>query len=213
MKKAYLHIGVPKTGTTTIQAFMAKNRVALRQEGFLYPLAPGKQNHVGLAILASNNAKRLSDLLPFVQLAVGADLSAYSTRMVLEFENEVRKSGCHTLVLSNEHLSSRIRAQKSIKIVRDILLRMADAVEIIVYLRRQDEAVLSAYSSRVRAGSANRFALKPHHLRNYNYADLLDLWSTVTRKIRLIRVTVHFSRLGCRWLNSFVKVKRARTLF
>lgn len=33
---AYVHIGTPKTGTTTIQTFMAKNNEALKQKGFLY---------------------------------------------------------------------------------------------------------------------------------------------------------------------------------
>jgi hypothetical protein len=33
----YLHLGLPKTGTTTIQSALASRRKALREQGFLYP--------------------------------------------------------------------------------------------------------------------------------------------------------------------------------
>lgn len=37
MRNAYVHVGLPKTGTTAIQTAMAKNRGRLREHGFLYP--------------------------------------------------------------------------------------------------------------------------------------------------------------------------------
>jgi hypothetical protein len=179
MKKAYLHIGVERSGTTTIQSFMAKNRDVFRHDGFLYPLAPGEENHVGLTILTADNPNHLSGLLPLVGLGAGANVSEYSKQMLLEFEDEARKSGCHTLVLSNEHLSSRLRTAKPITTLRDTLLGIAEVVEVIVYLRRQDEVVLSEYSMRVKAGYAEPFALKRTHLIKYNYAALLDRWAAV----------------------------------
>jgi hypothetical protein len=179
MKKAYLHIGVEKTGTTTIQSFMAKNRDVLRLDGFLYPLAPGQENHVGLTLLTADNLTHMSGLLPLVGLAADADVSEYAKKMLLAFEDEARQSACHTLVLSNEHLSSRLRAGKPIIALRDTLLRIADVVEVIVYLRRQDEVVLSEYSTRVKAGFTDPFALQRTHLIKYNYAALLDRWAAV----------------------------------
>ena len=37
MAKAYLHIGMPKTGTTAIQCFLRDNREELKKQGFCYP--------------------------------------------------------------------------------------------------------------------------------------------------------------------------------
>lgn len=37
MRKAYLHVGMPKTGTSAIQAAMAANRTILGRHGILYP--------------------------------------------------------------------------------------------------------------------------------------------------------------------------------
>ncbi len=50
----YLHIGTEKTGTTSVQKFFRANREVLAQNGIIYPLAPGKQNHMGLAASAQD---------------------------------------------------------------------------------------------------------------------------------------------------------------
>src|SRR6478672_8375795 len=36
-RRVYLHVGVPKSGTTYLQSTMWQNRVALERQGFLYP--------------------------------------------------------------------------------------------------------------------------------------------------------------------------------
>ncbi|EHU9320932.1 hypothetical protein KZY28_001262, partial [Campylobacter jejuni] len=33
----YLHIGMPKTGTTSIQTFLTKNKFLLLKQNYLYP--------------------------------------------------------------------------------------------------------------------------------------------------------------------------------
>ena len=37
MAKAYLHIGTPKTGTTSLQRFLSANSRLLEESGFLFP--------------------------------------------------------------------------------------------------------------------------------------------------------------------------------
>ena len=134
MKKAYLHIGVEKTGTTTIQSFLAKNREALRVEGYLYPIAPGPVNHVGLTIFAANNQTVVVDLLRSVGLTAGDDLTAYRSKMMADLEDSARRSDCHTLIFSNEHLSSRIRNEDSLELLRNGLLGIVDEVTVGIYL-------------------------------------------------------------------------------
>ena len=53
----YLHIGTEKTGTTTIQSFLAANRDLLKRNRILYPRAPGEQNHRALAAAAQDCAR------------------------------------------------------------------------------------------------------------------------------------------------------------
>ena len=42
MKTLYLHIGTPKTGTTSLQHFCTENAEILQQKGYMYPLFPHK---------------------------------------------------------------------------------------------------------------------------------------------------------------------------
>ena len=37
MKTLYLHIGTPKTATSSIQKFLAQNREVLESEGYVFP--------------------------------------------------------------------------------------------------------------------------------------------------------------------------------
>lgn len=39
-KKLFLHIGMPKTGSTALQQFLTDNRSQLKQQGFYYPKSP-----------------------------------------------------------------------------------------------------------------------------------------------------------------------------
>ena len=47
MKTVYLHIGMPKTGTTALQMFLPLNEEALSQNGFSYPLMPFEFENIG----------------------------------------------------------------------------------------------------------------------------------------------------------------------
>src|SRR3954449_4869255 len=39
MRRCFLHIGTPKTGTSSLQAILSTHQDELRQHGFLYPRA------------------------------------------------------------------------------------------------------------------------------------------------------------------------------
>ena len=69
-RSAILLIGTEKTGTTTLQHFLAANRPALAERGFLYPSFCGAINHTGLAAYALAPAKTDPLRAPY-----GADVS------------------------------------------------------------------------------------------------------------------------------------------
>lgn len=64
----YLHIGVPKTGTTSVQNFLYTNRQVLQKQGFLYPVsALHTHQHAALVSIINSysenqiSKKRLSE--------------------------------------------------------------------------------------------------------------------------------------------------------
>ncbi|MGB1209369.1 MAG: hypothetical protein ACPG7W_09280, partial [Paracoccaceae bacterium] len=54
-KACYLHIGMEKTGSTTIQSTMVANRKRLLNSGYFYSWAMGRENHVNLVVYARDD--------------------------------------------------------------------------------------------------------------------------------------------------------------
>ena len=175
---AILHIGVEKTGTTSIQSFLAMNRDALKSRSILFPVWPGNENHMLLAGYAANDEKR-DDIRIRNGIVSQYDLERFREKFAGEFAGEVRAAACNTVVLSGEHCSSRLVTQEEVERLRSLLLGMFDDVRIIVYLRRQDEFLLSTYSTQVRCGETRTLALPAVEKRRdrYDFAKLLGLWS------------------------------------
>lgn len=136
----YLHIGLHRSGSTTIQKFLHANQNVLRERGYLYPVAgrgPLKTNelmpgHHNLA-WQLGSARRFSD-----RYGTWDDLLA-----------EIETSGARNVVLSAEDLDS---------LTEESINRLATyldgySVRVIVYLRRQDLAIQSAYSGSVKRGA------------------------------------------------------------
>ncbi|MGH6876239.1 MAG: hypothetical protein ACREHV_02550, partial [Rhizomicrobium sp.] len=57
LSRCWLHIGTGKTGTTSIQHHLARNRRALLAQGYLYAMAPGSGNHHALSAFALEDEK------------------------------------------------------------------------------------------------------------------------------------------------------------
>ncbi len=57
-ERVFLHIGAPKTGTTYLQALLAANRRALKDDGILYPRFAGGGHHTAAWDLRGTPAQR-----------------------------------------------------------------------------------------------------------------------------------------------------------
>ena len=97
-KKCILHIGSGKTGTSSIQRCFFSHRVDLEKNGYFYPSNTGR--HYFLENFVSLNPERK----PFYK--VGWDskekIEKHLARQMLLFENDIKKSRAHTIILSNE---------------------------------------------------------------------------------------------------------------
>jgi hypothetical protein len=136
--RLFLHIGHPKTGTTSIQTFLLENRAALRREGVLVPHAGVVEGaHHGLTA-NYYSVRRCPD-------RAAANLEA--------LRREVEAAQCPTVVISSEALIQE--NPERFAAFRDA----GFAVVVIYYIRRQDLAVESVYAQRVR--SYNQMEIRP----------------------------------------------------
>lgn len=172
MSKLLLHIGLPKTGTTAIQEFLAQNVDRLAEQGWNYPTFLNRKNHLALVALATEG------VLPvrpgFVGLRTAEALDAYRTDLAAELAD---KTSSGNWVFSSEHLSSRLVNPDQVQSVAKTFRRFDD-IRIVMYARPQDEMAVASHSTWVRDGRLKGFDVDAHiaHDNRYNYQRIALRW-------------------------------------
>lgn len=175
-----LHIGTEKTGTTSVQNFFRTNRDKLAKRGILYPLAPGQRNHTGLAAAAQEVSKR-DPLRKTAGLKTDEHVRKFRGKLLADLEREANARPFKLAVMSNEHCSSRLLEDEEVVWLRDKLAKLFSKIRIVVYLRRQDDFLLSTYSTSVKSGGMQPLALPTERKVQirYDHWDLLSRWERV----------------------------------
>ena len=143
--KCILHVGPPKTGSTTIQTFLRQNKEILLARGIL--------------ALADNQIPRKlpyffkteANLTPWAkrqQLDQPDKLEALKKETSKYIDSQIKKHKPETLVLSSEGLSKVTNTD--MENMRDFLRGFASEIEILIFLRRPDLRIVSAYKNKVR---------------------------------------------------------------
>jgi hypothetical protein len=177
-RKAILQIGTEKTGTTSLQSFLAANRGALAERGYLYPRFCGDLNHTGLAAFAME-----ADRPDALKAAFGGETPEAVPQMRDRLKKlaEAELTGGKTAIFCSEHCHSRLVSPAEVWRLRDFLAEFFDEIEVSVYLRRQDRVALSLYSTMLKSGCTPAQVLpdaRPDS-RYYNYDRFLALWEEV----------------------------------
>lgn len=180
--KAILHIGIEKTGTTAIQSFLSDNRASLKDSGFAYLESTGLPSNRKIATYSFDDDR--SD--DHHELLGTIDLEArkvWNNEFANAFKSEIESlpSSVHTIVISNEQLHSRLERISEIKRVKALLEPYCDEIEILVYLRRQDQLATSLYSTALKCGHSFDSILPGVAPDNhyYNFEVLLSKWVEV----------------------------------
>ncbi len=189
----WLHIGIPKTGTTTLQTLLFRNQPQLAASDLLYPrtaIFKGTRSHIGLvhyAVMAGDVPpdKRVIDLPE-------AEVEKYRRTLMRTMRAELAASPCSQVILSSEHLASDLRRQESTSRLVAGLKELADEVRLVVYLRPQHELYSGLFSTQVKSGRAKP-ARAPTLPSNpfYNYDLMLKRWENAPG---IGRITVRLFR-------------------
>jgi len=179
--KAVIHIGTEKTGSTSIQNFLLENRQALIQEGFYYPKSLGALDHRKVSAYCLENNQQ-DDFFKLNNLSSLKEIEQFKDKLKNDLNKEIKAlpSNIHTVIISSEHLHSRLKSPSEIQNLHDLLSHHFESFEIICYLREQLDTCISFYSTALKSGNAINFE---NHLKNcqpnshyYNYFTLLSLW-------------------------------------
>lgn len=179
--QAILHIGTEKTGTTTVQSFLALNRKTLRDAGILVPVSLGAANHRLLPAMV-NDADVIDDLFRQRGLLETDARQKAKAEWRRKFIAEVTRAGLPRCVISSEHLQSRLRRKEEIERLRDLLAELFDSVRLVLYIRHPAATAVSLHSTAVKygAGGANPPPPSNDYFRNIvDHAATIRLWGSV----------------------------------
>lgn len=170
-KKLFLHIGLHKTGTTSLQTFLKANEGMLRRAGYLYPRAcipEGSAAHHQLSWKMAN----LKQAAHFDEKTLLDAILA-----------EQKAARCH-LIISSEDFSRLGR--KGVVQLKSMFRHFN--VKVIVYLRRQDHRIESYYIQRIK-GSTLTMTFSDYMQQNLalnDYSMMINEWAGVFGKKNMI---------------------------
>lgn len=146
-----LHIGVTKTGSTSIQHVLVASGAELRRQGIHYPTSPGTPAHNILPAVATDPGL-FHTFSPLVWEGMRPDLRL--KLFVEAFRQEMANlpPDITRCVISSETLATRISTADEAKKLRAFLAPYFASFKVIVYLRRQDSHVVSNYNQDLREG-------------------------------------------------------------
>ncbi|MHA1539053.1 MAG: hypothetical protein ACTSXQ_01085 [Alphaproteobacteria bacterium] len=167
-KTLYIHAGMPKTGTSALQAFFALNAQKLSQKGLHYPFQEAFNQPFQTS---SGNALALSSFT--------RDKENETFQYIKKLQDFLDQADGDTL-LSTESLFNPIRTKKHAHFLKD---NLPDCnTKIILYLRRQDNFLESASHQLVK----NHFATSITYNRVFNYKEILDTISSLWGRENII---------------------------
>lgn len=185
-----VHIGLEKTGTTSIQMFLADQKALLREQGVACSGCLGWYNHKLLAAYGLADGSR-----DIAVTSAGIDgpesHAAFREKTRGHVLAEIDRFDARRYLLTSEDLS-RLNTVEDVRRVHALLSEICDRFRVIVFLRRQDLLAVSRYYSLILNGSLPREvfpAAGTPGARYYDYEALLDVWAQVfgDEAIRLVR--------------------------
>jgi hypothetical protein len=182
VENLYLHIGTPKTGTTSIQRFLRENQASLRAKNIYYPSAVFR--HPKIALYAQHISK-ISKQNRVVNIGFGIKdpdtLATFKETFRDELKAELKPLPAETtVILSNELCYSRLTSVEELQELRALLEAVSNAIKIVVYIRRQDLTKISHFSTQIKRGLTKNLYFSKDEIESLlNYEEKIELWSSI----------------------------------
>ena len=179
-----LHIGSGKTGTSSIQHFMHRNRDRLAELGHLYPESPGQTRHTRLGLFIKPDA--LLAKTPSWRRQGFASPDEFRDAFRDSLFAEINAAGLSRVVLSDEALYGS--PNDALRRLRSFTDDIAGRVRVVVYLRRQDDHLISRYQQVVKIGDVRPLAewARQDFGQTYDYRSRLDTWQRLLEPTELV---------------------------
>jgi hypothetical protein len=173
-----LHIGLEKTGSTSIQMFLDDHKDMLRWQGIACSGCLGWFNHKLLAAYAMDDGSR-DVAVTSAGIESPQSHHAFRERTRGHVLGEIAHSEASRHLITSEDLS-RLATPGEVRRVHDLLSPMCDRLRVVVFLRRQDRLAVSRHYWLLVNGGVPPAVFPARGCDGYyDYAAMLDIWADV----------------------------------
>jgi hypothetical protein len=183
LKQTILHIGLEKTGTTSIQFLLRQNREQLLRSSILVSNGSASGNNFHLAV--ASYAKFRADGLTR-QLSIGseAELQKFRQATIQVLATEIRSTAPDKVILSSEHFQSRLLGIDDIALLKSLLDKAGcKNIKVLLYLRDPLKIAMSHHGMAIKKGiHVTEEFYRPEHRRISHIIDhkkTLSNWTAV----------------------------------
>nr|WP_319514334.1 hypothetical protein [uncultured Cohaesibacter sp.] len=172
-KRLVLHIGFNKTGSSYLQKCLHQNAPQLLSKGILYPCEQ--------QVKYLQNSQHVPVAAALTGLPVYWLLKKYSgdfDGVMQPLMKHIEESNAQTVVLSSEAFGAIDVTQKEAQKIYDYFSNFD--VDVIAYVRRQDDYILSFYQQEIKTGSVKPFNLDNSiDLKQNYFSKRVQIWRDV----------------------------------
>lgn len=169
MRKCVLHIGMSKTGTSSLQKFLKLNSSRFSELGVGAVYQP---RLIPSCVLDADDGISIFKSLGLTSVP---DVKFYQEEKKIQLEKKFLSHD--KVVISSEWLCGF--GKKEILKLKDYLSNYFDDFQVIVYFRRQDRYAVSLYGLRLTVGEtpSSPLSLTPAYKKRMDYLSVLKAWS------------------------------------
>ena len=185
-----LHIGLERTGTTSLQRFCVDHRRELRAASVCYPTN-------NLAFAGYNHAPLASCYLPEGVKDFTIASAPVRKKAVLDsLKRDIERSGAETVLISSEHFSAQLQSAQ----IKELAADFAEFdCKVAVVVRDHQARFFSCYATHIKSGgnatlAAFADATLASDCRQFRYAEIIADWREAFGESNLAAVA--FDRRG-----------------
>lgn len=181
--RIFLHIGGAKTGTSTIQESLLQNKKKLADLGYSYLHMDGRNEYRDLPAYCMNQ-DRVDNYFKINLINNAEQRRVFDESFLVDFHEKMQSlpDKTHTVIISSEHLSARLRTVEEIARLKALLSDYASEIRVCYYIREQADKIASAYSTRIKTGgtlSFDEYFASVEDGKDIDYEQILRKWEAV----------------------------------
>ncbi|QNJ21971.1 hypothetical protein SynMITS9220_00658 [Synechococcus sp. MIT S9220] len=221
-RKLDLHIGLPKTGSSTIQTFLHSQRQEISKQSIEIPTCLGPYSHYKLALMFYSTNHKADFLAKNNHLQTTEERLKFRALWEASLKEELESKPNQQWIISSEFLQHCLQAEHEITSLAEMLRQYFNEINLLLYVRKPIRAAVSMMSTEVKMGKHKFEIERPAYYRNLcNHQQTITIWQNAFRpdhfKIRDYDSQQKYGTLlqdfckhtGITWRDSFGQTRRS----